>query len=315
MFFQIKQDTLSTDAMLASVGKSSDLIINKLMSWTETFIKMLPNMMLALLVFIVFIFVAKGLTKLLKRIFRKRNINHELFRIFNKILYITVLGLGLMFSLSILNLDKTVTSLLAGAGIVGLALGFAFQDIAANFISGFFMASKKPFQIGDVIEVSGKKGTVRKINLRTTEIEDFDGDYIIIPNKEVFQSPIINYSTTGQRRVVISVGVGYESDLDKVEACSKETIGSLEDTIREKGVSVHFLEFGDSSINLEIKFWVEYPNNGTYMNSVSAGVKAIKKAFDKEGINIPFPIRTLLSKNFKVNAELNEEANKSEKAA
>ncbi len=304
MSIKILQDTLSTDAVISSVEKSSNLILDKLVNWTETIIKMLPNMLLALLVFFLFILLAKGLTKLLKGIFVKRNINQELFRIFNKILYITVLSIGVMFCLSILNLDKTVTSLLAGAGIVGLALGFAFQDIAANFISGFFMASKKPFNIGDVIEVENVKGVVKKINLRTTELLDFDGDYVIIPNKQVFQSAIVNYSTMGKRRIVISVGVGYESDLEQVENCAKKTINSLEDTIQDKGVSVHFLEFGDSSINLDIKFWVEYPNNGTYMNSLSKGVKAIKSAFNKEGINIPFPIRTLMAENFKINSDI-----------
>lgn len=304
MSIKTLQDTLSTDAVISSVEKSSNLILDKLVNWTETIIKMLPNMLLALLVFFLFILLAKGLTKLLKRIFVKRNINQELFRIFNKILYITVLSIGVMFCLSILNLDKTVTSLLAGAGIVGLALGFAFQDIAANFISGFFMASKKPFNIGDVIEVENVKGVVEKINLRTTELLDFDGDYVIIPNKQVFQSAIVNYSTIGKRRILISVGVAYDSELDKVEECVKSTIESLDDMIKNKGVSVHFKEFGDSSINLDIKYWVKYPNNGTYMNSLSKGVKAIKSAFNKEGINIPFPIRTLMTESFKTNSDI-----------
>ncbi len=297
------QDSLSTDAVISSVEKSSNLILDKLVNWTETTIKMFPNMLLALLVFFLFILLAKGLTKLLKRIFVKRNINQELFRIFNKILYIIVLSIGVMFCLSILNLDKTVTSLLAGAGIVGLALGFAFQDIAANFISGFFMASKKPFNIGDVIEVENIKGVVKKINLRTTELLSFDGNYIIVPNKQVFQSAIINYSTTGERRVLISVGVTYDSKLDMVEECVKTTIESLDDMIKEKGVSVHFKEFGDSSINLDIKYWVKYPNNGSYMSSLSKGVKAIKGAFDKNGINIPFPIRTLIADNFTLSTD------------
>jgi len=297
------QDSLSTDAVISSVEKSSNLILDKLVNWTEITIKMFPNMLLALLVFFLFILLAKGLTKLLKRIFVKRNINQELFRIFNKILYIIVLSIGVMFCLSILNLDKTVTSLLAGAGIVGLALGFAFQDIAANFISGFFMASKKPFNIGDVIEVENIKGVVKKINLRTTELLSFDGNYIIVPNKQVFQSAIINYSTTGERRVLISVGVAYDSKLDMVEECVKTTIESLDDMIKEKGVSVHFKEFGDSSINLDIKYWVKYPNNGSYMSSLSKGVKAIKGAFDKNGINIPFPIRTLIADNFTLSTD------------
>ncbi len=98
-----------------------------------------------------------------------------------------VIALGFLFALSIVNLDKTVTSILAGVGVIGLALGFAFQDIAANFISGLFMASNKPFQIGDIIEVEGITGKVTAIKLRTTEMKTFQGNDVIIPKIVIFR--------------------------------------------------------------------------------------------------------------------------------
>jgi len=111
--------------------------------------------------------------------------------------------------LSILKLNTAVTSILAGAGIIGLALAFAFQDIAANFISGIFISFRRPLRVGDIVKVKDYMGKVEEINLRDTILRTFQGQTVIIPNKEVFQNPIENFSRLGKRRIDLWIGVSY----------------------------------------------------------------------------------------------------------
>ena len=107
--------------------------------------------------------------------------------------------------------------MLAGAGVLGLALAFAFQDIAANFMSGIFISFRKPINIGDIVKIKDYMGKVTEINLRDSVIRTFQGQLVIIPNKDIFQNAIENYSMWGKRRIDLAVGISYGDDLDKVK--------------------------------------------------------------------------------------------------
>ncbi len=270
-----------------------DPITSKLEAWYLDTLSMIPNFVLAVIVLIGFYYVAKYIRMGVSRVLNRAYNNPELTKILSKVIFVGVIISGTMAALSILHLDKTVSSILAGAGIIGLALSFAFQDIAANFMSGFIMAAKRPFEIGDVIEVQDMKGTVQAINLRSTELLTFEGNEVIIPNKIVFQNPVTNYYKQKKMRIDLKVGVSYGDDLDKVEHIAKSAIEDLEHVVHNEPVRVFFENFGDSSINLEVQYWVEYSAYHEYLQAISDGVKAIKKAFDKQDIAIPFPIRTL----------------------
>lgn len=274
------------------ISKYYDIVVEKIVSWSENFVGMLPNFILALLAFFVFVFIAKYSTKLLRKILNRTIDNPALNNIIGKTLYIAIIIIGTFVALSVLNLEKTVTSLLAGAGIIGLALGFAFQDIAANFISGILMAARRPFKVGDVIETLNHEGVVEKINIRTTELKSFQGQQIIIPNKEVFQNALINNSFNGKRRIDLGVGVSYGDNLEKVKKVTLEAVQSVPGRTQDE-LKLVYGEFGDSSINFTIMIWVEYNNQINFLESQSEAIMAIKKAFDENDITIPFPIRTL----------------------
>lgn len=269
-----------------------DIIINKLKAWSIKLIEMLPNFILALVILIAFIFLAKLLKKTVKNLLSRTYKNRELIGILSKIIQIVVIVAGAMIALSVLELDKTVTSVLAGAGIIGLALSFAFQDLAANLISGFYMAAKSPFQIGDVIEVNGYIGTVKEIQLRSTLIETFDGNEIRMPNRIIFENPMTNYYETKTRMVQLNIGVSYAEDLDFTERITIEAIQQLE-LVQSDDIKVIYKEFGDSSINLEVRYWVPYNTYFQYLQGVSEGIKAIKRHYDAHDIMIPFPITTV----------------------
>jgi small-conductance mechanosensitive channel len=274
-------------------AKYYDIIIEKVVTWSEDFVSMLPNFILALLALLLFIVIAKIVSKVFKRVMNRVLNNHELIALLSKIIYIVVITVGAFVALSVLNLEKTVTSLLAGAGIIGLALGFAFQDIATNFISGFLMAARRPFEVGDVIKSGDYTGVVKTLNIRTTVITSFQGQEIIIPNKDLFQNVLINDSTNKERRIDLGVGVSYGEDLERVREITLEAVKNVPFRKTDKEISFVYEAFGDSSINFIIMIWVKFDNQLDYLKAQSEAIIAIKKAYDQHDIMIPFPIRTL----------------------
>ncbi|MCB0616830.1 MAG: mechanosensitive ion channel family protein, partial [Phaeodactylibacter sp.] len=205
---------------------------------------------------------------------------------------IVVILVGTFVALDILHLNKAVTSLLAGAGIVGLALSFAFQDLAQNLVSGLYLAFRRPIKVGDVIETGDYFGEVTNIGIRNSIVKTFDGQDLFLPNKYLFQDPVHNYST-GQRRIVLKVGVSYGEDLDHVEQVTLDAVKTLQNLMPGKEPQFYYEEYGDSSINYRLHLWVPYSEQRHYFDVQSEAIKAIHKAYGKAGITIPFPIRTL----------------------
>lgn len=285
------------ESKIDSVGnefeKPLEIVTQKVESWMDVLVDMIPNMLLSIVLLILFIVFSRLVRKLFIKVFRKSSDNKALEGLFSTIIYYAMIGIGLFIILDILNLDKAVTSLLAGVGVVGLALGFAFQDIAANFVSGIILAFRKPFMIGDVVVVGDLMGIVDRTNLRVTVIQTYQGQEVYVPNKDVLSNAITNYSILGERRIDLAVGVSYGDDLHKVHDLVLETIQNLEGVIRKDDMIFTYKEFGDSSINFEIKFWIKFPDNPSYLEMRSKAIMAIKDAFDKADITIPFPIRTL----------------------
>lgn len=273
--------------------KALDLVQNKLVSWLEALIEMLPNMALAAVIVVAFWLLARVVRAVANKILIRFFQSSTLQRLFGGVLYVTIVLIGAFAALSILHLDKTVTSLLAGAGILGLALGFAFQDIASNFIAGVLLAAQRPLAIGDLVETSGETGVVKRIDLRTTELRNLQGLQVIIPNKDIFQSVLINFTRNGTRRVDLAVGVSYGEDLEHVKKVTVEAVKTVPNVLLDNGVDLFYQGFGDSSIDLEVRFWITSISNNHFQTVRSNAIMAVKAAYDKAGITIPFPIRTL----------------------
>ncbi len=270
-----------------------DDAVSTLTTWAEGLASSLPNFLAAFAVVSAFSILAGPISRLVGKAILKMSDSDAITRLSRSVSRVALMLIGLFIALGILGLDKTVTSLLAGAGVIGIALGFAFQDIAANFIAGVTMGVRHPFAIGDVIETNGHQGTVKQLNLRNTIIETFAGQRVIVPNKEVLTHPLINYHTTGLRRVEIEVGISYDDDIEKASQVVKDGIAKFDFLAEDKDVEVVASAFGGSSIDLKVRYWIPSPGDKPYPAAVHEGVVAIKKAFDAEGIDIPFPIRTL----------------------
>lgn len=271
----------------------SKLLSRTLQDWAEAAITGTPNFIVAVLVIIIFVIFAKVARGIVGRLLPKTSANESVVSIISTVIYLIILFIGLFVALGILNLNKTVTSLLAGAGVLGIALGFAFQEIAANFVSGVIIAFREPYRTGDIIEIQTYMGRVERINLRTTVITTFDGLNVFIPNKTMFTEPLINYTLTSKRRVELRVGVSYGDDLEQAETLIKKACADAPGRLIDQEIDVYYEEFGDSSINLIVFIWIEYPGDEYYLRARHYAIVQIKRIFEENKITIPFPIRTL----------------------
>jgi len=276
-----------------NMNEAYQLVTGKLESWLSTAIEMLPNLALAFLVLIVFYVLCRMLRKFVRTLLEKATTNKTVIDLAETVMSVLIIGIGVFFALSILNLDGTVTSLLAGAGIIGLALGFAFQDIAANFISGLLLSIRHPFGIGDIIKSNDYFGTVQKLNLRNTIIKTPQGQIVYIPNKVVFENPLTNFTKNRERRIYLECGISYGDGLEEVKRVATKAIDSIKKRNKNRDVEFFYKEFGGSSINFVVRFWVDFNTNPDFWEPQSEAIMALKKAFDENDIMIPFPIRTL----------------------
>jgi len=276
-----------------SGSEIDSLLTTKLLSWWEGLQALIPLILAGLLIIVIFY----GLARLAKMIVQKSVSRTELPVSVQQILAgttsVAITIIGLIVALSVLGLKTAVTTALAGAGVIGLALGFAFQDVAANFISGLFLIMRKPFATGDVIAVNDQLGSVVAINLRATKIKTPDGQMVYIPNKDVFQNDVTNYSELGIRRVDIGCGVSYDTDLEQAQAVAKKTINDLSFVVEDKPVQIFFAEFGGSSVDFSIRFWIDFTTPADYPKAQDKAIRAINNTFSKADISIPFPVRTL----------------------
>jgi small conductance mechanosensitive channel len=276
-----------------NLGNAWDLLARKLTGWGRHFVLLLPNLLLAVLVVVVTWLVARlvrnGVARLLKRVSHSEQVNW----LVAQAVYVAVFAAGTFIALGILGLEKTVASLMAGAGIVTLALGFAFQDIAANLMAGIYLSVRRPFRRGQLIKTQDYFGTVNQINLRWTEVYTQQGQLVLIPNKQVFENPIMNYSSLGRRRIDLNVGVSYGDDLARAKEVAIRAVEEISERLADRPVELFYEEIGESSINFVIRFWISFSKQADYLATRSEAIIRIKQAFDAEGITIPFPTRTL----------------------
>ncbi|WP_269521246.1 mechanosensitive ion channel family protein [Alteromonas sp. BMJM2] len=269
------------------------LLTGKLETWMESAITILPNIVVALLIAIAFGFIARIVGNIAGTVMRRTFESRQIAGLLTSIVKSLVLIAGIFIALDFVGLKGTVTSLLAGAGIVGLAIGFAFQDMTENFIAGIAMGIRKPFEIGDVIKAEGVFGNVKSINLRNTLVETFYGQLEVIPNKILFRNILTNYSTLGKRRIEVPVGISYADDIEKAGKVIVEAMKDKEYVIINDETAVYAESFGDSSINLVLWFWISYPGEHGFMDVRHDAVCTVKNVLEENDILIPFPIRTL----------------------
>lgn len=285
---------MESNTFFLQINQSLANLRDKLSNWIDEIVLMIPNLVLALAImlvtFLLMGFISRLFRKTLNRVMNSKAMINLLTNI-GSVLF--VLG-ALIIVLAVLNLDQALFSLLAGAGVAGLAIGLALQDPLVNLFSSILMSARnKNYNIGDLVETNSFFGTIEEIDLRTTTLRSAQGNSIIIPNKKIVQETLTNYTVSGNRKVEIICGVSYNDDLEKIQEIAVETICNQFDQSKPELIDFYYTGFGDSSIDFVLRYPLAFDANKNFMAARSQSVIAIKKAFDKAGIDIPFPIRTL----------------------
>jgi small conductance mechanosensitive channel len=276
-----------------SFARAWDLLVRKVTGWGRDFVLLLPNLAVAVLVLVGFWLLARVVRSVLRRVLARVSHSVQVNKLLSQAVYLAVLAAGVFIALGILGLQKTVASLLAGAGILGLALGFAFQDIAANLMAGIYLSVRHPFRHGHLIKTNDYFGTVQRIRLRWTEVWTQQGQLALIPNKQIFENPILNYTALGRRRIDMTLGVSYGDDLKKARQVAMRAVEEVSTRDSSREVELFYDEFTDSSISFTVRFWIPFAKQTDYLAARSEAIIRIKQAFDAEGITIPFPVTTL----------------------
>ncbi|SFW49232.1 mechanosensitive ion channel family protein [Cellulophaga fucicola] len=268
-------------------------IIDKIEGWVSSFIENLPNLIVAIIVMVISYYIARFVNKWAVKLASKRIPQNSISNLIGRMCAVIVVSVGLFLALGAMDLSKTLDTLLAGAGISGLVIGLALQGTLSNLLSGVVLSFRKKIEIGNWIETNGFSGEVIDINLSSLVLKEFDNNLVVIPNKTIIENPFKNYSLTSKMRIVVECGVGYESDLEQVEKLTREAVAGLYTSDDDSEIEFYYTEFADSSINFICRFWVDAENAKNKLDAKSVAIKAVKKSFNANDINIPFPIRTL----------------------
>jgi small conductance mechanosensitive channel len=200
----------------------------------------------------------------------------------------------LLFVMVITQVGVETSSLIAMLGAAGLALGLALQGSLSNFAGGLLILIFKPFKVGDFISAQGSEGTVKQITVFNTKLVTFGNQEVIIPNGNLSNDKITNYSSEGMRRENLVIGISYDSSIQKAKDLLLELCAADENIITEEGkeAMVVVTELADSSVNLSIRYWT---TTETFWPTKFKMIENIKATFDREGIEIPFPHRVMVT--------------------
>lgn len=253
-------------------------------------IEFIPRVIAALVIFVASLFLSALAARWAKRAASLRTSEIEMLELFSRLARWSVLVLGTILALDQVNFD--LTAFVAGLGIAGFTIGFALQDIARNFVAGILLLLGRPFNIGDAVQIGDFSGSVLEISLRSTEIETFDGEKVILPNIDVFTSPVINYTELPERRRTVQIGLGYDEDFETASEVFLRAMKSVDGVQDEPPPEVLAEELGDSAMILAARFWVNQNTHGLF-GVHSQVVAAIAEAAAREGIDLPYPIQTV----------------------
>ncbi|RBP53336.1 mechanosensitive ion channel family protein [Arenicella xantha] len=269
------------DLNLDTLQKYSDLFVEygSIYAW---------KIVLALIIFLVGKRVARIVTNLIVKGLRKNGVEQELIGFFDSLFYWGLFLVVLIAALGQLGIETA--SFIAVLGAAGLAVGLALQGSLSNFAAGVLIIMLRPFRVGEVVDIAGEIGTVQFIKIFTTELRTGDNKCVIIPNSRVLASNIINYSSTGTRRVDMVFGIGYEADIDHARSVIKSILDADERVMDEPAPKIAIMELADSSVNFVVRPWVA---TSDYWPVLMDTHEQIKKRFDEEGISIPFPQRVV----------------------
>jgi len=262
-------------------------LYDKLDGWLDTLIEMIPNIIIALIIFLLFYVVSRWTSHLVTKMLGKLSKNKLINKLIARFLSISIIMAGGFFALGLMHLDKTVTSLLTGIGIIGLALSFAFQHTAANILSGIIISLRSSVQLGDLIDSNGIFGNVLRVGLRSTKILNVKGQYVDIPNRLLLDNTYKEFSKTGYRRIDVIGKVNFRENLDEIRIKAEKRIMNFEFIYAEKPPNFVYTEIDKEKVHFILRVWMKFSNaDGEFVNARSQCLIELSKLFNELGVEI-----------------------------
>lgn len=256
-----------------------DIVGNYLIPWGT-------RLVLAALVFVVGRWIVRWLVKALERLMTRSKLDAMLVSFVGNIVYSALLVVVVLAALE--QLGVNTTSALAVLGAAGLAVGLALQNSLSNFAAGVMLIVFRPFNRGNFVEVAGISGVVEEIRIFNTVMKTGDNREITIPNGQIYDGIIVNYSARDSRRIDLVIGIGYDDDIRQARTLIQDVLAAEQRILPEPAPVVMVLELADSSVNLAVRPWVA---SGDYWAVRSDLLEGIKREFDAKGVSIPYPQR------------------------
>ncbi len=267
------------------------MAVEKIDSWIDTGVKLLPNIVVALILFLLVYSVSIFVARLVKNQFAHRG-RDNLGEMLSGFLKWSILIIGFLLAATIVIPSLKPGDLIAGLGVSSVAIGFAFKDILQNWLAGLLILLRQPFQIGDQIEVDSHEGTVEHIETRATIIKTYDGQRIVIPNSTIYTNSVIVKSAYTKRRSQYDVGIGYGDDIDKACTVIREAIESIPEIENDPKPVIVPWDLAASSVTIRVQWWRDINQNGMLIHA--SVIKAIKQALDKAKIDMPYQTQVQL---------------------
>lgn len=275
-----------------SISLNPSLLIRQIDRWVDTAMRLLPNLVLALLVFGAFLMLGRAVRALLRRVTQGHGAAN-LGLVLGRLAQAVILFVGLMLSVSIVVPSIGGAELLQLLGIGGVAIGFAFRDILQNFVAGLLLLLRQPFRIGDQIVYKDFEGTVEAIETRATLLKTYDGTRVHIPNGELFTNAFRLQTAYPARRSEYDVGVGYGDDVEAAADAFLDAVRAVEGVERDPEPDVLVWGLDASDIKLRVRWWTR-PQRADVLRVWGRVLLALRRVAAERGIDLPFPTQVVL---------------------
>ncbi|SCX89327.1 Mechanosensitive ion channel [Nonlabens sp. Hel1_33_55] len=261
--------------------------IEKIDTWLDGFVKILPNVLIAIGLFIAMFYIARWIGKTVREQLKKRNRSN-----FGEVLGSFTKWILIIFSfavcVTIIAPSLSFGDLIGGLGVSSVAIGFAFQDILQNWLAGILILTRQPFRIGDEIEVNGMKGRVDRIETRATVITTYDGIDIVVPNNTIYTNAVKVITAHDYIRSQYDLGLGYDQPYDEAVKILRETLQSIDGIAQDKPIDILNWDQADSWLTIRMRWWTD-SKRGNVVKTFSEVIAKTQHAMDDAGIDLPFP--------------------------
>jgi len=257
------------------------------------FLERLPYLAIALIVFVVFLFVGKGVRAAVRSLAQRSSSHRNLGLVLGRLAQSAIIFVGLLIALVIAIPGFTPGELVGLLGLSGVAIGFAFRDILQNFLAGILLLLAEPFRVGDQIVINDFEGTVEEIQTRATFIKTYDGRRVVIPNSNLFTSSVTVNTAYEIRRLEYDVGIGYGDDVARAKSLMLEAVRET-DALDDPAPEALVVDLAGSSVNVRIRWWIKPPRRAEVVASIDSVLAAVRDKLSANGIDLPFPTRQIL---------------------